>query len=81
MFRRKTGPSGTSDLNHNPVHIDTNERQANSTGNVEGPEKLAEEVSVCPEIMVLQVCVKVVHEHLLFLSSLGLSEIGIQNGC
>ena len=44
------------------------------TDNIEDPEELAEEISVRPKVVVLQVCVQIVDQQLLLLPLLGLGD-------
>ena len=86
MCRRKTDPSGTSDLR---VRIEMKKLgisqlpqptvgesglKLRPTDNIENPEELAEEISVSPEVVVLQVCIQIVDQQLLLLPLLGLGD-------
>ena len=80
MCRRKSDPSGTSDLE---VRIEKHDPAEVSyvyvyiyirTDNVEDPEELAEEISVSPKVVVLQVCVEIVDQQLLLLPLLRLRD-------
>ena len=55
-------------------------KSLNLTNNIHQSQHLTEEVSVSPEVVVLQVGIKVVDQQLLLLPFLGLSEIYRING-
>ena len=75
MCRQKSDPSGTSDLQvrierHDPIKVS----YAIRTDNIEDPKELAEEISVRPKVVILEVCVEIVDQQLLLLPLLGLGD-------
>ena len=51
------------------------------TDNIEDPEELAEEISVRPKVVILEVCVEIVDQQLLLLPLLGLSDDALIEVC